>query len=133
MLVSRCDPERGWVLEGFSSDGKAMWQRKAAVNTMWPMVIQSSNGSRIAYESLLLKHAAERYKRMIGTGDLLGQSAKVFNAVDGSMLLETPLTPVFDGGGNVALSPSGTRVAVLNAGAIQVFELPAASRSTGSN
>lgn len=133
VLVSRCDPERGWVLEGFSSDGKAMWQRKAAVNTMWPMMIQSSNGSRIAYESLLLKHAAERYKRMIGTGDLLGQSAKVFNAVDGSMLLETPLTPVFDGGGNVALSPSGTRVAVLNAGAIQVFELPAASRSTGSN
>jgi hypothetical protein len=40
--------------------------------------------------------------------------------------VESPLKPVFDGGGNVAISPSGRRAAVLNAGAIQVFELPAA-------
>jgi len=132
LLMSRCDPERGWVLEGLSSQGKQMWQRKAAANAMWPIVIPSSNGSRIAYETLLLKHAVERYKRMIGTRDLLGQTVKLFNAADGSMLMETPLTPVFDGGGNVAVSPSGSRVAVLNAGAIQVYELPAAPKTTGS-
>jgi len=133
VLVSRCDPELGWVLEGFASASKPMWQRKAAANTMWPIVIPSSNGSRIAHESLLLKHAAERYKRMIGAGDLLGQTVKVFNTADGSMLMETPLTPIFDGGGNIALSPSGSRVAVMNAGAIQVFQLPTASKSAGSN
>jgi hypothetical protein len=38
---------------------------------------------------------------------------------------ESPASPVLDAGGNVAISPSGTRVAVLNDGAIQVFELPA--------
>jgi hypothetical protein len=32
---------------------------------------------------------------------------------------------VLDAGGNVTISPSGRRVAVLNAGAIQIFELPA--------
>jgi len=39
-------------------------------------------------------------------------------------VLTTPASPVLDGGGNVAISPSGKREAVLNAGAIQVFELP---------
>jgi hypothetical protein len=41
------------------------------------------------------------------------------------MALEAPASPALDSGGNVAISPSGKRVAVLNAGAIQVFELPA--------
>jgi hypothetical protein len=36
------------------------------------------------------------------------------------------LSPVLDAGGNVAISPSGRRVAVLNAGAVEVFELPPA-------
>jgi len=132
LLVRRCDPAQGWVLEAFSSAGKPMWQRKAAVNAMWPLVIPSRDGTRVAQESLLLKHAVERYKRMIGAGDLLGQSVRVFNAADGSMLLEAPLTPVFDGGGNVATSPTGRRVAILNAGAIQVFELPSVSKSPGA-
>ena len=35
------------------------------------------------------------------------------------------MSPILDAGGNVAISPSGRRVAVLNGGAIQVFELPA--------
>jgi hypothetical protein len=132
VLVSRCDPVRGLVLEEFSSSGSPMWQRQAAANAMWPQVIPSSDGKRFAQESLVLKHAVEKYKRMIGAGDLLGQSVKVFNAANGSMLLEAPLTPVFDGGGNVALSPSGRRVAILNAGAIQVFELPPASKNGSS-
>jgi ABC-type branched-subunit amino acid transport system substrate-binding protein len=50
----------------------------------------------------------------------------VFNAATGEVAFEAPASPVYDAGGNVAISPSGTRVAVLNAGVIQVFELPAA-------
>ena len=41
------------------------------------------------------------------------------------MALETPVSPLLDAGGNVAISPSGRRVAAVNAGAIQIFELPA--------
>jgi len=40
--------------------------------------------------------------------------------------LEAPLSPMLDGGGNVAISPTGRRVAILNDGAIEVFDLPAA-------
>ena len=55
----------------------------------------------------------------------MGQMVRVFDAADGKVMLEAPLSPIFDGGGNVAISPSGRRVAILNAGAIQVFELTA--------
>jgi len=53
------------------------------------------------------------------------QSVTVFNAANGDIALVAPLSPILDAGGNVAISPSGRRVAVINAGAIQVFELPA--------
>jgi hypothetical protein len=50
---------------------------------------------------------------------------RVFDAANGKVALEAPASPALDAGGNVAISPSGRRVAVLNDGAIQVFELPA--------
>jgi hypothetical protein len=49
----------------------------------------------------------------------------VYDAATGDLALETPASPALDVGGNVAISSSGRRVAVLNAGAIQIFELPA--------
>jgi len=49
---------------------------------------------------------------------------RVFDAANGREALAAPATPPLDAGGNVAISPSGRRVAVLNAGAIQIFDLP---------
>lgn len=131
LLVSRCDPTQGWKLEAVSSGGKSLWEMKAASNAMWPLLVTASNGSRVARETLLLKRPVERYKRMIGAGDLVGQVVKVFDSPTGKALMEAPLKPVFDGGGNVAISPSGRRVAILSEGAIQVFELPATAASAG--
>jgi hypothetical protein len=51
-------------------------------------------------------------------------SVSVFDAANGDIAMVSPLSPILDAGGNVAISPSGRRVAVINAGAIQVFELP---------
>ena len=55
--------------------------------------------------------------------DIKGQLVRVFNAATGALELETSASPILDAGGNVAFSPSGRRVAVLNAGAIQVFDI----------
>jgi hypothetical protein len=57
--------------------------------------------------------------------DVKGQVVRVLDAANGKLALEAPASPALDGGGNMAISPSGRRVAVLNAGAIEVFELPA--------
>jgi hypothetical protein len=41
--------------------------------------------------------------------------------------LRAPANPVLDGGGNVAFSPSGKRLAVVNAGSIEVYDLTRAA------
>ena len=59
------------------------------------------------------------------SSDIKEQSVTVFDAANGDIALVSPLSPILDAGGNVAISPSGRRVALVNNGAIQVFELPA--------
>jgi hypothetical protein len=125
LLLLTCDPVSGWKLRAMSTHGDLLWETRTAMNAMMPSLAAAPDGSRIARETLLLKRSVDKYKRMISAQDLEGQIVKVFNAADGKIVLESPLTPILDGGGNVAISPSGQRVAILNAGAIQVFQLPA--------
>jgi hypothetical protein len=125
LLVTTCDPAGGWKLAALSSRGNSLWETKAATNTMWPLLVMDAGGSRVARETLVLKLSAERYKHLLGASDIQGQMVRVFDAANGNVVLEAPLTPILDGGGNVAISPSGQRVAILNAGAIQIFQLPA--------
>ncbi len=125
LLLTKCDPYSGWKLGAMLTRGDSLWEVRTAMNAILPLLVIAPNGSRIARETLLLKRSADRYKRMIGARDFEGQMVKVLDAANGKMVLEAPLTPILDGGGNVAISPSGQRVAILNAGAIQVFQLPA--------
>jgi hypothetical protein len=124
LLVTTCDPNTGWKLAAMSTGGDSLWEAKTGTNTMWPLLVMTPSGSRIARETLLLKRSAGRYKHLLGATDIQGQMVRVFDAANGKIVLEAPLTPILDGGGNVAISPSGQRVAILNAGAIQIFQLP---------
>ena len=125
LLVTTCDPYSGWKMAGMLTRGDLLWEARVATNAVWPLLVMAPNGSRLARETLLLSRSADRYKRMLDARDFEGQMVKVFDAVGGKMVLQAPLTPIFDGGGNVAFSPSGQRLAILNAGAIQIFQLPA--------
>lgn len=126
LLATVCDPAGGWNLQGVSMEGHVLWKQKLAWNTMLPLLVVSRNGLRAARETLVLKRTIDHYKgRLVGVGDFLGQMVRVFDTSNGKTILEAPLTPIFDGGGNVAISPSGQRVAILSGGVIQVFELPA--------
>jgi len=64
--------------------------------------------------------------------DVKGQVVRVLDAANGKLAFEAPASPALDGGGNMAISPSGRRVAVLNSGAVQVFELPAPAPLPGA-
>jgi hypothetical protein len=125
LLMTTCDPVDGSKLAAMSTSGHLLWGTRIATNTMWPLLMITPNGLRVARETLILNHTAERYKRMLTTKDIQGQVVNVIDMANGKILLEAPATPIFDGGGNVAISPSGQRVAILSAGAIQVFQLPA--------
>jgi hypothetical protein len=123
-LVSTCVPDEGWRLTAMSTSGDALWKTRVATNAIWPLQVMAPDGLRFARETLLLKRTADRYKHLIGVKDLEGQVVRVHDAANGNVVFEAPLTPMLDAGGNVAISPSGLRVAILNGGAIQVYQLP---------
>jgi hypothetical protein len=91
---------------------------------VWPLLVRSPDNSRFARETLTVSHAIDAYSPL-SFDDVSGQLVEVFDSASGRLALKAPASPVLDAGGNVAISPSGKRVAVLNDGAIQVYELAA--------
>jgi hypothetical protein len=83
----------------------------------------SPGGLRIGRETLGVNHPVSAYQP-IDSEDIKGQWLTVYDTATGDMALEAPVSPPLDSGGNVAISASGRRVAVLDAGAIQIFDLP---------
>jgi hypothetical protein len=52
-----------------------------------------------------------------------GQDVQILDAANGKQVLRAAANPALDIGGNVAISPSGRRVAILMEDGIQIFEL----------
>ncbi len=124
ILVTGCLPAGESRLLAMSTEGRALWASRTPSTEVWPQLTVAPNGSRLAWATLDVSHAVNSYAP-IGAEDVKEQSVTVFDAATGDIVLVAPLSPILDAGGNVAISPSGRRVAVINAGAIQVFELPA--------
>ena len=122
MLVSTFPATGGRELVAIGTDGRHLWEYQTFKATAWPLLVRSPDGSRLAWEALVLDPSIS--SSTFGPEDVKGQLVEVLNAADGKVALDAPASPVFDAGGNVAISPSGRRVAVLNGGKIQIFELP---------
>lgn len=123
-VANTCSGDGGRRLVALSMEGKQLWQASSPPTQVWPLLVMAPDGSRLARETLTMDHAVDGFAHPLDPQDIKGQLVEVFDAVGGTRVLKAPASPVLDGGGNVAISPSGKRVAVLNAGAIQVYELP---------
>jgi len=126
VLVNACAMGNGRRLVAYSTQGQKLWEAQSPATQIWPILIVAPDHSLVARETLTLDHSIEDFGHPLSTEDIKGQWVEVFDAIEGKSLLKAPASPVLDGGGNVAFSPSGKRVAILNAGAIQVYELPGA-------
>lgn len=124
ILVAGCDPAHVPKLTAVSTDGRVLWQSEAPLSYVPPLLMTPPDGLRFVRESIVLKKQPSPGTEMLWVKAVKGQVVRVFEAATGKVVLETPVAPILDAGGNVALSPSG-RVAVLNNGSIQVFDLPA--------
>ncbi len=124
ILATTCGSSGESSLVAVSSAGKTLWETKAPPTEVWPQLVVAANGSRLAWETLDTTHSIYAYAPM-DAGDVKEQSVTIFDAANGDIAMVSPVSPILDAGGNVAVSPSGRRVALLNAGAIQVFDLPA--------
>jgi hypothetical protein len=124
VLVTTCTRQNAGKLVAITTEGRRLWDAETSDATVWALVVRSPNGLRLAREALAVSHPV-RARMTLDQGDIKGQLVEILDAADGKVVLETAASPILDGGGNVAISPTGRRVAVLNGGAIQVFELPA--------
>jgi len=124
LLVTACDGTGGHRLEAFSMDGHRLWDDQSSPQAIWPLLVMGPDGSRLVRETLAVNHEVNAYSPL-DAEDIKGQLVRVFDAATGKVALETAASPPLDAGGNIAISPSGRLVAVLNNGAIEVFELPA--------
>lgn len=123
ILITGCAQAGGDRLVAMNTDGKVLWIDVTPPVAIWPEVVMSQNGRRIVRETLGVAHAITAYSQL-DSADVKGQWVTVYDAATGDMALQTQASPVLDAGGNAAISASGRRVAVVNAGAIQVFDLP---------
>ncbi len=122
VLVTTCTSPGAGKLVAMTTDGRRLWDAETSEATVWPLVVRSPDGLRLAREALAVSRPVSA-RSPLSQDDIKGQLVEVLNAVDGKVVLEAAASPILDAGGNVAISPSGRRVAVLNGGAIQVFEL----------
>jgi hypothetical protein len=124
LLVTACDGAGGHRLVAMGTDGRRLWEDPSSPQAIWPLLVMAPDGSRLVRETLAVNHEINAYSPL-DAEDIKGQLVRVLDAANGKVALDAPASPALDAGGNVAISPSGRRVAVLNAGAIEVFDLPA--------
>ncbi|MGB6691640.1 MAG: hypothetical protein WBE76_27700 [Terracidiphilus sp.] len=123
-LITTCTRYDLRAMFAMTTDGRTLWEDLPLSSPVWPLYLTSADGSRMARESLAVTHPVTAFSPL-SFDDVRGQVVEVFDSASGKIELTAPANPVLDAGGNVAISPSGRRVAILNAGAIQVFDLPA--------
>jgi hypothetical protein len=132
VLATTCAPHGGGRVMAIATDGRRLWEKDISRMSDWQLLMMAPDGSRLAREVLAgfrdLNSPAPLDQDDIKEQqeDVKGQLVEVLNAADGKVALVALASPALDAGGNVAFSPSGRRVAVLNGGQIQVFELPPA-------
>jgi hypothetical protein len=123
VLATTCTALGAGKLVAMRTDGRRLWEAQTSDTTVWPLVVRAPNGLRLVREALAITHPISA-RSPLSQDEIKGQLVEVLDAADGRVMLEAAASPLLDAGGNVALSPSGRRVAILNGGAIQVFELP---------
>jgi len=124
VLATGCDSSGAIKLVAINTDGRILWDDLNPVTSVWPVYFHSGNGLRVVQETLAVSHAVGPYSPL-AEDDIKGQLVRVLNTATGEIAFESPASPILDIGGNAAISPTGRRAAVINAGAIQIFDLPA--------
>jgi len=121
-IATACAASGANWLVAFTTDGRMLWQSSSTDTIIWPLLLTSRNGARVAHEALQASHPVSATLPFSNT-DIESQQVTVYDAATGKQVLHATTGPILDAGGNVALSPSGRRAAVLMDGNIQIFDL----------
>jgi hypothetical protein len=125
VLVSACNDSGGRHLVVVTRGKRRLWEMQVASTHVWPLLAHSESGRRVARATLDVMHPISAGSPL-DPSDIHSETIQVFDVATGKIAITGPASPILDGGGNFALSPSGNRFAVLNDGSIQVYDLPPA-------
>ncbi len=106
-------------------EGKTLWQQRWESRYIWPTFQLTQDGSRFAYSSLQVNHPVGIMDPIDET-NIVNQMVGVFDTQTGRLRMVKNATPILSAGQNYALSPDGSKFAVLREGAIEVYNLPPA-------
>jgi hypothetical protein len=124
-LINTCAARGEARMVAFTTGGTRLWEDDWTTSAIWATTVMGPDGSRLARETLQVSRAVNAYSPF-DSDDVKGQLIRIINTADGSVALEAAANPPLDVGGNVAISPTGNRAALLTDGALQVFDLPPA-------
>jgi len=124
-LATTCESDGDPRVLAMTTGGRRLWENGGGGSLVWPALVTSADGLRIARETLVVSHGVNAFAPL-GTDDIKGQDVQVIDAATGKVVLRAQASPIFDIGGNVAITPSGRRVAIIMAEGLQIFDLPPA-------
>ncbi len=101
-----------------------LWDLETPVESVWPEMGLSAGGRRLVRSTIEASHPIAA-NSPLDREDMRAQRVEVLDVMTGLTPLMVKIAPIQDAGGNFALSPGGSRLAVLNRGAIEVYSLPA--------
>jgi hypothetical protein len=108
----------------YSLDHHKLWDGRWQSNFTWPAFRIAQDGTSVAISWLAVNHPVSA-TAAINDDDVQNQVLSVLDSRTGGLRLAILLKPIVSAGGNFALSADGNRLAVLNQGAIEIYDLPA--------
>ncbi|HEY3989466.1 MAG TPA: hypothetical protein VGM02_09230 [Acidobacteriaceae bacterium] len=107
----------------YSLKGQKLWDGRWQSNFTWPAFRVAQDGGSVAISWLAVNHVVSAHEP-IDDDDVQNQVLSVLDSHTGSLRLAVLLKPIVSAGGNFALSADGNRLAVMNRGEVEVYNLP---------
>jgi hypothetical protein len=127
VLVLTCPPGHDdRFVAAYSLNSHKLWDGRWQSNFTWPAFRVAQAGTSVAISWLAVNHPVSAMAP-INDDEVQNQVLSVLDSQTGSLRLAVLLKPIVSAGGNFALSADGNRLAVLNHGEIEVYDLPAAA------
>jgi hypothetical protein len=108
----------------YSLKNQKLWDGRWQSNFTWPSFRMAQDGTSVAISWLAVNHPVSTHEP-IDDDEVQNQVLSVLDSRTGSLRIALLVKPIVSAGGNFALSADGNRLAVLNHGAIEVYDLHA--------
>jgi hypothetical protein len=124
VLILSCRPGHDdRFVSAYSLDRHKLWDGRWQSNFTWPAFRVAQEGTSVAISWLAVNHPVSTMAP-INDDEVQNQVLSVLDSRTGGLRLAVLIKPIVSAGGNFALSADGNRLAVLNHGAIEIYDLP---------